>query len=156
MNSAELSLGELRAERNRLQDTEDAVSYVRRLTQARLDLVRAEQARRAGEANAELGAVLGAHLTASGPPRPPRPTQDHSTHPLAAELEVLCAEHGAADPADLGDAELAGYAAALESFEQHRSAERRELFGRIDALSAELVRRYRDGEATVDSLLGKD
>jgi hypothetical protein len=30
------------------------------------------------------------------------------------------------------------------------------LFSRIDALSAELVRRYRDGEAHVDGLLGDD
>ncbi len=41
-------------------------------------------------------------------------------------------------------------------FEQLRSAERKELFGRIDALSAELVRRYRDGEADVDGLLDDD
>jgi hypothetical protein len=37
-----------------------------------------------------------------------------------------------------------------------RSAERKELFGRIDALSAELVRRYRDGEADVEGLLDDD
>ena len=42
---------------------------------------------------------------------------------------------------------------ALHEFEQARSHERRELFTRIDELSAELVRRYRDGEANVDGLL---
>ncbi|MGZ7023355.1 MAG: RsiG family protein [Ilumatobacteraceae bacterium] len=41
-------------------------------------------------------------------------------------------------------------------FEQARSQERRELFARIDQLSAELVRRYRDGEAAVDGLLAAD
>jgi hypothetical protein len=32
------------------------------------------------------------------------------------------------------------------------STDRRARFDRLDALSAELVRRYRDGEADVDSL----
>jgi hypothetical protein len=32
------------------------------------------------------------------------------------------------------------------------SADRRVRFDQLDALSAELVRRYRDGEANVDSL----
>ena len=36
------------------------------------------------------------------------------------------------------------------------AAERRELFTKIDQLSAELVRRYRDGEANVDGLLAAD
>jgi hypothetical protein len=52
--------------------------------------------------------------------------------------------------------QLASYIAALHEFEQARSSERKELFSRIDALSAELVRRYRDGEANVDGLLGDD
>ena len=41
-------------------------------------------------------------------------------------------------------------------FEQARSQERRELFARIDELSAELVRRYRDGEADVEGLLAAE
>jgi len=42
----QLSLVELRALRGRLQNDDDAVSYVRRLAQARLDLVQAEKRRR--------------------------------------------------------------------------------------------------------------
>ena len=49
--------------------------------------------------------------------------------------------------------ELASYASRLHDFEQLRSHQRRDLFTRIDALSAELVRRYRDGEANVEGLL---
>jgi len=52
--------------------------------------------------------------------------------------------------------ELQDYVRALHEFEQARSGERKDLFTRIDALSAELVRRYRDGEANVDGLLGDD
>jgi len=41
-----LSLDELRAMRNALQAEDDVVSYVRRVAQARVDLVRAERLRR--------------------------------------------------------------------------------------------------------------
>ena len=46
MDPRQLSLVELRALRTRLQNDDDAVSYVRRLAQARLDLVQAEKRHR--------------------------------------------------------------------------------------------------------------
>ena len=63
-----LSLEELRALRNRLQMEDDEVSYVRRVAQARVDLVRAEHHRRdRGESSedlsSELRVVLSTHLT---------------------------------------------------------------------------------------------
>ena len=152
-----LSLAELRSVRSELQHLDDAVSYVRRLVQARLDLARAEQRRRGAGAGAglseELPSILGAQLT-GGQARPPRPADDFSDHPLAQELERLCA--GAADVPGLADDDLQAYVDSLSEFERVRSAERKELFGRIDALSAELVRRFRDGEADVDGLLVLD
>lgn len=164
MNTAELDprtlpLDELRALRAELQHQDDVVSYVRRLVQARLDLVRAEMRRRAagdedtGTITGELPVILGTHLT-GGPARPPRPADDFSDHPLALQLEELCDEAGSTDLESMDDGELAAFAAQLHEFEQARSGERKGLFGRIDALSAELVRRYRDGEADVDGLLG--
>ncbi len=152
-----LPLDELRAMRTTLQHEDDAVSYVRRLVQARLDLARAELRHRAvGDDDAnitgELPAILSTQLT-GGPARPPRPADDFSHHPLAIELEELCSDAGSADLASMSLDELGSYIASLHEFEQLRSAERRELFTRIDALSAELVRRYRDGEADVDGLL---
>ena len=47
IDPSSLSLDELRALRAKLQSDDDAVSYVRRLTQVRLDLARAELAHRA-------------------------------------------------------------------------------------------------------------
>ena len=72
-----LSLDELRALRNRLQMEDDEVSYVRRVAQARVDLVRAEAHRRdrgenTDDLSSELRVVLSTHLT-GGTPRPPRP-----------------------------------------------------------------------------------
>lgn len=154
-----LPLDELRALRGELQRDDDAVSYVRRLAQARLDLVRAEQRRRVegdvDNLSEELPAILGSHLT-GGPARPPRPADDFSDHPLAAELEALSDRMGADDVISMSDDELTAFAEALHHFERVRSHERKELFVRIDTLSAELVRRYRDGEADVDGLLADD
>jgi hypothetical protein len=157
-----LELGELRSLRSTLQREDDAVSFVRRMAQARLDLIGEEQRRRAdGEhtlasehITEELAVVLGSHLT-GGPPRPPRPADDFSSHPLAEQLEALCARAGT-DLSALSDADLTAFEAELRQFEQDRSEQRRQLFSRIDQLSAELVRRYRDGEASVDGLLAAD
>lgn len=151
-----LTLDDLRAMRAELQHEDDAVSYVRRLAQARLDFVRAEMRNRAEgtqhDITDEIPNILGSHLT-GGAARPPRPADDFSTHPLALELEALCDDACSTDLPAMTHEELASYAARLHDFEQLRSNERRGLFTRIDALSAELVRRYRDGEANVDGLL---
>ena len=91
-----------------------------------------------------------------GPARPPRPTDDLSDHPLAIELDELCSAHGFGHLKQLDDAELAALTAALGEFEARVSSDRRARFDRLDALSAELVRRYRDGEADIDTLLDDD
>jgi hypothetical protein len=159
LDPRQLSLVELRALRARLQNDDDAVSYVRRLAQARLDLVQAEKRRRV-EGDSEplsddLSTILSTHLT-GGAPRPPRPAEDFSSHPLAEQFDDLADRAGDHDLSSLSADELTEYSEALFEFEQARSHERRELFTRIDKLSAELVRRYRDGEAEIDGLLAAD
>lgn len=162
IDPAKLSLDELRALRTRMQHDDDALSYVRRLVQARLDLVNAERRQRVTghELNVteDLPVILGQHLTGGGDglARPPRPTDDASGHPLAVELDELCSRLGGNHVEQLSDAELDELASALDDFEHARSHERHELFARLDALSAELVRRYRDGEASVDGLLADE
>ncbi len=160
LDPALMPLDELRELRATLQHEDDAVSYVRRLAQARLDLIQAEMHRRDESLDpkvitAELPAILGTHLT-GGPARPPRPAEDASSHPLAVQLEQLCAQLGAANLPGLDDDELVTLRSELRVFEQARSRERRELFGRLDALSAELVRRYREGEADIEGLLADE
>ena len=149
----ELSLDDLRSLRTRLQQEDDVVSYARRVAQARLDLVKTEMSRRNdGDLGEEIKDVLSQHLT-GGPARPPRPAEDLSDDALSVELDALCAEHGFGRLEELDEAELATLADAIGEFEQRVSHDRRERFDRLDALSAELVRRYRDGEANVDTLL---
>lgn len=154
---ADLTLEELRGLRQQLQLEDDAVSYARRVAQTRLDLLRAEAGRRIDgsvvgvDVDAELRTVLSSHLT-GGPARPPRPTEDLSGHPLAVELDRVCATLGLGRRKTLDDAELAALTEAIAAFESKVSSDRRERFDRLDALSAELVRRYRDGEADVSTL----
>ncbi len=153
---ATLPLAELRAERTRLQQAEDAVSYVRRLVQGRLDLVRAEQRKRSSgehlDLEQELAGILAGQV-GGGSARPPRATHIPEDHPLIADLEQRCERLGFDNLVDLADDALRTLEAELDSFEHTCSAERHALFGRIDALTADLVRRYRDGAASVDGLL---
>jgi hypothetical protein len=153
-----LTLEELRDVRARLQHEDDVVSYARRVAQARLDLVNAETHRRErGERNvdlsSELRVVLSQHLT-GGPARPPRPTDDLSEDPLSMELDAIW-DFGFSRLEELSAEELDSLAVALSEYEQRVSADRRDRFERLDRFSAELVRRYREGEASVDGLLGE-
>jgi hypothetical protein len=152
-----LSLDELRATRNKMQDEDDVVSYVRRVAQARVDLVRAELHRlERGQAHedlpSELRVVLSSQLT-SGAARPPRPIENLSDNELSNDLDAVCAAHGFSRLDQLDADELRSLEHELTSFERKVSDDRRERYELLDALSAELVRRYRDGEASVDGLL---
>lgn len=152
-----LSLDDLRSMRSRLQSEDDVVSYVRRVAQARVDLVRAEMHRRErGERYedlpTELRVVLSHQLT-GGTPRPPRPSPSLEGDPLSDELDTICAQYGFSRLENLTALELESLEQHLNAFERRVSDDRRARYDLLDALSAELVRRYRDGEASVEGLL---
>src|SRR3954467_4576626 len=121
MDPRQLSLVELRALRARLQNDDDAVSYVRRLAQARLDLVQAEKRRRitggSESLSDELPSILSTHLT-GGAPRPPRPATDFSNHPLAEEFDGLMDHAGDNDLSSFSDEEPFRSAAPWPAFEK--------------------------------------
>ena len=154
---AQMSLEEIRSRRSLLQTQEDAVSFVRRLAQGRLDLARDEERRRASHdrsvnVESELAEVFGQEH-GGGSARPPRETNVATDHPLVVELERLCESIGFGSLRQLDVDSLQAAIDQLAEFESARSSERRALFDEIDALTAELVRRYKDGGANVDSLL---
>ena len=158
-NFETLSVEEIRARRTHLQTQEDAVSFVRRLAQGRLDLARDEERRRQSNdrsvnVESELAEVFGQEH-GGGSARPPRETNIATDHPLVVELERLCETVGFGSLRQLDVDSLRAAIEQLSSFESARSSERRALFDEIDALTAELVRRYKDGGANVDSLLGE-
>jgi hypothetical protein len=140
-------IDQLRARRKELQEHDDAVSYVRRVAQGRADLARAELARRGSTAapagQAELRDILADRLLGANG-RPPRPAEDFSGHPLAAELDTLCAEHGFGRMAELDETELTALTVALDAFEAEVSAQRQQVFAELDALTDELVEHYRE------------
>jgi ribosomal 50S subunit-associated protein YjgA (DUF615 family) len=53
----------------------------------------------------------------------------------------------------MSDDDVRAIADALGELEQRTSQHRKQLFERIDQLQEEIVRRYKEGEASVDSLL---
>jgi hypothetical protein len=153
---------DIRAMRGECQDVETGLSYLRRVVQGRLDIVDAELARRRGGGDAadlsdlieQLPSILSDHLRAPGNGRlpssigPGRPDEE-----LEAKLDALVAEANLDAITELDEANLAQARDALATLEGEVSARRRALFDRIDALQAELTRRYKSGEASVESLL---
>ena len=157
---AGMSLDEVRAQRDALQAEEDAVSFVRRLAQGRLDIARDEVRKRtSGDTDRDVTDGITrvfANERGTGSNRPPRDTAIVADHALLVELEQLCDSIGFGGLRDLDDAELATCTRELAEFESRVSGRRKELFVSIDALSTELVRRYRTSTASVDALLDRD
>ena len=72
---------------------------------------------------------------------------------LVAEYEALVGDGRLAHLAEVDDEGLHTLMSELKGVEGRISEKRRAYFTRIDALQAEITRRYRDGEASVESLL---
>ncbi|CAN5798412.1 hypothetical protein BH24ACT2_BH24ACT2_06960 [soil metagenome] len=156
-----LSMEELRARRAELQGVEVTLSYQRRMAQGRLDIVAAERHRRdQGDAAPAPEAVV-AHLTGILAPNTRgqgngRLSQLLAPEPTEAETPELDAIAGAnvlASLPTLSDEDLDRLIEDLAEFEAGCSRSRRALHDRIDSLQGEVVRRYRTGEASVETLL---
>ncbi|MER5907239.1 AmfC protein [Streptomyces mirabilis] len=185
-----LRLPELRTLRRDAQRDEADLSYVRRLLQGRIDILRAELARRGGlrAPSATSGSPLVSGLgtspglrTAGGrgagsgsggasvvdrlaeiltdAPARHRSSARHVTvgTPYGEEYRRLAADMLAeVELSDLEartDDELGAGMGRLVRYEQQVSRRRQHLQRTADDCSAEIARRYRDGEAQVDDLL---
>ncbi|MBC9730266.1 aerial mycelium formation protein [Streptomyces sp. TRM68367] len=162
-----LSLSELRVLRREAQRDEADLSYVRRLLQGRIDILRAELARRAptGAAAASVAAPPEASVVERLPeilkdaPARHRSSARHVTlgTPQGEEYRRLAADMLAEiELSDLGartDLELNTAMGRLVRYEQQVSSRRQRLQRTADDCSAEIARRYREGEAQVGDLL---
>ncbi|WAZ22585.1 aerial mycelium formation protein [Streptomyces cinnabarinus] len=152
-----LRLPELRTLRRDAQRDEADLSYVRRLLQGRIDILRAELARRSPVGAASVVERL-PEILRDAPARQ-RSSARHVTlgTPHSEEYRRLAAEMLAeVELSDLGartDAELTEAMARLVRYEQQVSVRRQSLQRTTDDCSAEIARRYREGEAQVDDLL---
>lgn len=160
---ASIDIADLRARRGRCQEVETGLSYLRRLVQGRLDVVSAELERRAEGGDLDdlqalidrLPALLAGSTRSPGTGRLPQSFGTGEVDvELSDELDDIITNGHLDDPGSISDEELTAVRAQLTEFEHKVSGLRRQLFDRIDAVEAELTRRYRTGEATVDSLLG--
>ncbi|MFG2371271.1 aerial mycelium formation protein [Streptomyces sp. NPDC048504] len=152
-----LRLPELRALRRDAQRDEADLSYVRRLLQGRIDILRAELARRSPAGAASVVDRL-SEILADAPARH-RSSARHVTlgTPHSEEYRLLAAEMLAeVELSDLEartDLELTTAMGRLVRYEQQVSRRRQLLQHTADGCSAEIARRYREGEAQVDDLL---
>lgn len=159
---AALPVEELRAQRDECRRVEDKVSYLRRLVQGRLDIVTADVRRReeGGEPSdlpglvEQLPGILGDRVHAPGTGRLPSSLMPPDDDELLAELDAVASPGTLDSLASLSDDDVRQLAVRFGELEQRVSERRRDLFARIDALQAELARRYKTGEASVSSVLG--
>jgi hypothetical protein len=153
------SLADLRSRRDDAEQEEVDTSYLRRLVQGRIDILRAELARRSGEGTGSLLADLPQILGESGPRSAPRGLGRHTTvEPSRADehrryVESMVADVDLSDVTARSDEELRTALAVFEREEAELSDKRHRIFTVLDAFSAEITRRYRDGEADVSDLL---
>jgi hypothetical protein len=155
-----LSLPELRTLRRDAQQDEADLSYVRRLLQGRIDILRAELARRGGTAAPEDGFVKRLTAILTDAPAAQRSSARHVTvgTPQGEEYRRLAAqmlgEVELSDPQARTDEELTTVLTRLARYERHISHRRRTLQRTTDHCTKEIARRYREGEAQVEDLLG--
>ena len=161
-NLASQPTAAVRDRRAECQRVEDRISFVRRLAQGRLDIVRdARRRRAAGHEPADVAALLASlpETLAGGVgggrrARSARLPDLDDTAPAVAELDSLCPPADLARLGELDDHDFARLEETLTDFEHQVSAQRTIVFARLDALTDELANRYRSGETNVDSLLG--
>lgn len=144
----ERSVAEVRALRDDCREEEAHLSFARRILQARLDIVRAMVARRGDDSDQDLLAGLPEILADVTMPTPPGGARlAPATEPRGAiggrrtaDWLVLDASLGSAP--DLPDEQLLALVDRLSAEERRVSDLRRIVLDHLDALQAELVRRY--------------
>lgn len=146
------SVDDLHAMKSECAEVETEVSFVRRLAQARMDILDAERDRRArGGSLEELVAGLSQILADSGPR--PAPVDSRLPQRLAPDpdiewtrgLESLVGDDTLARLPELSDDELAGIHRQLEDLEREVSDQRRSLHDVIKVLELELAERIKAG-----------
>lgn len=156
---------DLRNLRVSCSEAEGDVSLVRRLAQGRLDIVGHELRRRAGESVEsdisnllfDMPDILGSESRSSSAIPGARPIDLSGPGQVAGDLtdklDSVVSPDALATVGEQGDSAVRQMFEQLRSIELELSTVRRRLHEQIDAIQSEIARRYRDGEASVDSLL---
>jgi hypothetical protein len=152
------SLSVLRDKRREAEQEETELSYLRRLLHGRIDMVRAEQARRSGHGRPVVEERPGMLADTSRATRAFDKVRHLVTEPTRLDrrrrrVERLVSDVDLSDVAARTDDELARVLRTYEDEERQVSAVRTAVQQVLDACAAELHRRYTDGEASVAELL---
>lgn len=156
-----LTMTELRRRRADAEQEEVDLSYLRRLLQARIDIVQAEIERRAAGSTESVVDHL-ERVLADEAPAPPFGLGRHSVlEPTRVEeyqrrVERMVADVRLSDVGGQTDLQLAESLSTFGTEERALSALRRSVQRVMDVLGAEVARRYREGEASVDTLLAEE
>ncbi len=156
-NLVALDVDALRTRRREAEDEEQELSYVRRLLHGRIDILKAELRRRAGNGDyvmASLPQILadapssgrskGRHVSVKSP---------DVARPTKRAAERAAVDAATCDIGSLTDHELRRILDTLSGHERGVSDSRGQVHRVLDRLTTELTRRYRDGTARVDDLL---
>lgn len=150
-----LDLPEVRSLRHEAEQEEADLSYIRRLLHGRLDLVRAELGRRENPDQPEEPFIARLARILADPQRGEGPTVQASARMMTVQpsriaehrrrVEQVVADVGLSDVEARTVEELTDAIRRLEEFEENVSFNRRAVQHVVDALSAEVGRRYREG-----------
>jgi hypothetical protein len=156
-----LPIEELRARRSRAAAVEIGLSYARRLVQGHVDILIAEAGRRAeGSSPTDVSSliehlpeILADRVRTPGNGRLLTLLAPDSQRAQVSRVDTIVDAVRLVDLPSLDDAGLSASKEALLALERDVSRERRALHEVMDCLQQELIRRYKAGEVTVESLL---
>jgi hypothetical protein len=156
----EKAMDELRAMREECREAENELSFERRLTQARIDILSAELERRSSGGGEELlqklPEILATEPTSSSAPLPDRAPDfsiPRNVDVPRRRVEEIVGEQTLARLPSLQTEEIRGIIVSLGEHERSVSARRKAVHEVMDAVQAEIIRRYTSGEADPSAAL---
>jgi len=154
-------LDDIRSRRREAEQEEADLSYVRRMLQGRMDILRAELSRRSGGSGGDEQLVDHLARILSDDAR-----ADHglgrflSVEPSRVDehrraVEQVISDIGVSEVEGHSDDDIRASLQRLEELERGVSEARQRVQKVMDALTMEITRRYRSGAASVDDLLAE-
>jgi hypothetical protein len=150
-----LSMAELRAIRERLQEVEFGYSYARRVVQGRLDLVLGmlHSSEDGGDPISGLSEAMAGHLKGPGLPRPTKGLLPPDwADDLLEDLNRTLPPDELGNLAAIPTPALVEAAERISAIEKDLSRTRSQLHTRIERIQGELIARYRGGAGVEDLL----
>ncbi len=148
------SIEDLRAMRDECREGENELSFERRLCQARIDILTAELERRLGGTQGglleRLPEILATEANAGAstlPSRAPDLSIPRNADVPRRRVEEIVGEQTLARLSQISEDEIRGIIRSLADHEKIVSARRKRVHEVMDAIQAEIVRRYASGEA---------